>query len=235
MRLTVPMYLALMAACDLVLSAAILWFGLTSEHHTRLDRLVDEGVPTEGTVTAFDDRNPYVAQFKFDAEGVTYASDKPRKLPAPVPGGMRVGSRLTVWYVPADPSICSARAPATESSGEFGGLCLIAIAVPPVAIGILLVLCRHLLTTRYDLIIHNDDTHTYEYVIALLHDVFGIPPDAAYRMAKTIDRRGARVVFKGTREEVKRKRDEVTAYGPDPRVPTSTGPLLVEIRASWSG
>ena len=85
---------------------------------------------------------------------------------------------------------------------------------------------------RYDLVILNDDTHTYEYVMALLHDLFGISWDWGFAMTETIDWRGWRVVFTGTWSEVARKRDAVLAYGPDPRLPTSTGPLQVEIRES---
>lgn len=89
--------------------------------------------------------------------------------------------------------------------------------------------------TEYDLVILNDDTHTFEYVIALLHDLFGVPRDDGYGMTETIDYRGERVVFTGTWKEVMQKRDEVIAYGPDPRLPNSTGPLGVQIRESSSG
>ena len=81
----------------------------------------------------------------------------------------------------------------------------------------------------YGLVVLNDDTHTFDYVISLFHDVFGISPDTGYGMAETIHLQGWRVVFTGTWQEVVQKRAEVLAYGPDPRMPNSTGPLKVEI------
>ena len=87
-------------------------------------------------------------------------------------------------------------------------------------------------SVRYDLVILNDDTHTFEYVIGLLHDVFGVSRDFGYGMAETIDYRGERVVFTGAWREVAQKRDAILAYGPDPWLPFSTGPLRVEIHES---
>jgi ATP-dependent Clp protease adaptor protein ClpS len=87
-------------------------------------------------------------------------------------------------------------------------------------------------SAEYDLVILNDDTHTFEYVIGLLHDLFGVPWDDGFGMTETIDYRGERVVFTGTWQGVMQKRAEVIAYGPDPWLPNSTGPLKVEVRES---
>jgi ATP-dependent Clp protease adaptor protein ClpS len=85
----------------------------------------------------------------------------------------------------------------------------------------------------YDLVLLNDDTHSFEYVITLLHDLFGVSWDTGYGMAETIDYRGERVLFTGTRPEVELKRAEVLAYGPD-RWTGTAEPLGVEIRRSLS-
>ena len=87
----------------------------------------------------------------------------------------------------------------------------------------------------YELVLLNDDMHTFEYVMALLRDVFGVPWDNGFWVAKTIDHKGRKVVFTGTWQEVARKHDEVLAYGPDPRLPFSIGPLKVEINESARG
>jgi ATP-dependent Clp protease adaptor protein ClpS len=83
----------------------------------------------------------------------------------------------------------------------------------------------------YDLVLLNDDTHSFEYVIALLHDLFGISWDTGYGMVETIDYRGERAVFTGTWQEVEEKRSEVLAYGLG-RWTRTTEPLGVEIRRS---
>ena len=40
---------------------------------------------------------------------------------------------------------------------------------------------------QFDLVILNDDTHTYEYVIALFHDLFGISWDFGYGIDRIHD------------------------------------------------
>lgn len=81
----------------------------------------------------------------------------------------------------------------------------------------------------FGLVLLNDDTHTFDYVITVLHNVFGISAEAGYAMAETIHLHGWRVIFTGSWQEVVQKRAEVLACGPDPRMPNSTGPLNVEI------
>jgi ATP-dependent Clp protease adaptor protein ClpS len=87
---------------------------------------------------------------------------------------------------------------------------------------------------RYDLIIINDDTHTHEYVAGLLEEVFGYTWAEGYALAWEIHNHGRVVVFTGSRQRVDRKRARVLAYGPDPWLPWSTGPLTVEVRPARS-
>jgi ATP-dependent Clp protease adaptor protein ClpS len=82
---------------------------------------------------------------------------------------------------------------------------------------------------RYNLIVLNDDTHTYGYVERLLQEVLGVSAERATAFALAIDRTGRAVVFIGSLDEVTRKRDRILAYGPDASEPESTGPLGVEV------
>lgn len=82
---------------------------------------------------------------------------------------------------------------------------------------------------KYELVVLNDDAHTFEYVMEVFHDLLGISWDTGYGMAETIHLHGWRVVFTGTWQEVMQKRAEIMARGPDLRLPNSTGPLRVEI------
>ena len=43
----------------------------------------------------------------------------------------------------------------------------------------------------YNVILLNDDDHTYDYVIAMLQSLFGHPPEKGYQMAKEVDTTGA--------------------------------------------
>ena len=82
---------------------------------------------------------------------------------------------------------------------------------------------------KYDLVVMNDDTHTFGYVIQLLQEVLGVPLDRAQSFTLAIDQMGCATVFRGPLDEVTRKRDRILAYGPDASMPGSTGPLDVQI------
>jgi ATP-dependent Clp protease adaptor protein ClpS len=80
---------------------------------------------------------------------------------------------------------------------------------------------------RFHLILMNDNMHSYEYVIDLLRQEFGLPFGKALALTRAIDANGRGVVFTGTRAEVDLKLERVLAAGPAPALPTSTGPLRV--------
>jgi ATP-dependent Clp protease adaptor protein ClpS len=83
---------------------------------------------------------------------------------------------------------------------------------------------------QYHLVLLNDDTHTYQYVIEMLRDVFGIPATRGFVLASEIDKQGRAVVFTGSLEAVNTKRTQVLARGPDKWARSkSVGPLGVVI------
>ncbi len=82
---------------------------------------------------------------------------------------------------------------------------------------------------RFHVVLMNDDTHSYAYVVKLLKREFGLPFFRAFALAHTIDVDGWAVVYTGTRESAEIKRVRVLAAGPDPSQPASTGPLRVEV------
>ena len=86
------------------------------------------------------------------------------------------------------------------------------------------------LAKLYHVIILNDDEHTFEYVIEMLQAVFTIPYAAAFSHTVEADSTGSSIVLTTNLEEAERKRDQVHAYGPDWRMPTSRGSVaaLVE-------
>jgi len=68
----------------------------------------------------------------------------------------------------------------------------------------------------YNVILLNDDDHTYEYVIGMLQVLFGYPREKGYQMAREVDTAGRVVVLTTTREHAELKRDQIHAFGPDP-------------------
>lgn len=67
----------------------------------------------------------------------------------------------------------------------------------------------------YAVIVHNDELHTFPYVIELLQKVCGHQLAAAMRLTSTIHYAGRAVVWTGTLELAELKRDQIRGYGPD--------------------
>ena len=77
----------------------------------------------------------------------------------------------------------------------------------------------------YHVVLLNDDDHTYEYVIELLRALFGYPVEKGYQLAKIVDTKGRAIVFTTSLEHAELKRDQIHAYGPDPRIPRCAGSM----------
>ena len=68
----------------------------------------------------------------------------------------------------------------------------------------------------YNVILLNDDDHTFEYVIQMMRELFGYPPERGMQIAEEVHLRGRCVVLTTTREHAELKQDQIHAYGPDP-------------------
>ncbi len=68
----------------------------------------------------------------------------------------------------------------------------------------------------YNVVLLNDDDHTYEYVIVMLQQLFGYPPEKGYQRAKEVDTTGRVIVLTTTKEHAELKQDQIHAFGPDP-------------------
>jgi ATP-dependent Clp protease adaptor protein ClpS len=68
----------------------------------------------------------------------------------------------------------------------------------------------------YNVILLNDDDHTFEYVIQMMRELFGYPPERGMQIAEEVHRQGRCVVLTTTREHAELKQDQIHAYGPDP-------------------
>jgi ATP-dependent Clp protease adaptor protein ClpS len=82
---------------------------------------------------------------------------------------------------------------------------------------------------RYNVILWNDDDHTYEYVIAMLLEIFGHPPEKGFQLAKEVDTQGRAIVLTTTREHAELKRDQITAYGKDRMIARCKGSMSATI------
>lgn len=81
----------------------------------------------------------------------------------------------------------------------------------------------------YNVIIWNDETHTYEYVIDLLMTLFGHSLEAAYQITDTVHHTGRGIAFTTHKELAELKCEQVLASGADWRMDNSHGPIRASI------
>jgi ATP-dependent Clp protease adaptor protein ClpS len=77
----------------------------------------------------------------------------------------------------------------------------------------------------YNVIILNDEEHTFDYVIELLIKLFAHARPTAEALTLQIHHTGRAIVYTTHKEKAELKREQVLAYGPDPRMSISKGPL----------
>jgi ATP-dependent Clp protease adaptor protein ClpS len=77
----------------------------------------------------------------------------------------------------------------------------------------------------YNVVILNDEEHTFDYVIDMLIKLFRHSLPRAEELTWRIHSTGRAIVYTTHREKAELKRDQVLAWGPDPRMSISKGPL----------
>ncbi|MCL4402466.1 MAG: ATP-dependent Clp protease adaptor ClpS [Acidobacteria bacterium] len=77
----------------------------------------------------------------------------------------------------------------------------------------------------YNVVLLDDNDHTYDYVIEMLQKLFIFTLDQAWRHAEEVDRTGRTVVLTCELAQAEWARDQIHAYGPDWRLPRSKGAM----------
>jgi ATP-dependent Clp protease adaptor protein ClpS len=91
------------------------------------------------------------------------------------------------------------------------------------------------LAPLYHVILLDDDEHTYEYVVEMLGALFFLPPEVAFRHAVEVDTTGRTIVITCEKAQAEFGRDQIQAYGADPRMPKSKGSMTAIIQPVYSG
>ena len=81
----------------------------------------------------------------------------------------------------------------------------------------------------YNVVLLDDDDHSYEYVILMLKRVFGHPLEKGYKMAREVDAAGRVVVATTNLEQAELKRDQIQSFGPDPLIPRCKGSMSATV------
>lgn len=77
----------------------------------------------------------------------------------------------------------------------------------------------------YNVVLLDDNDHTYDYVIEMLQKLFIFTAEQAFRHAEEVDRTGRTVLMTCERAEAEFARDQIHAYGADWRLPRSKGSM----------
>jgi len=77
----------------------------------------------------------------------------------------------------------------------------------------------------WHVVLLDDDEHTYDYVIEMLCSLFFKTVDEALRHAIEVDTTGRTIVLTCERSAAEFARDQIHAYGADPRIPRCKGSM----------
>lgn len=81
----------------------------------------------------------------------------------------------------------------------------------------------------YNVVLLDDDEHTYDYVIEMLMELFQHPREKAFKLACEVDDSGRVIVDTTTLERAELKRDQIHAYGADWRIEHCRGSMTAII------
>lgn len=77
----------------------------------------------------------------------------------------------------------------------------------------------------WNVILLDDDDHTYEYVIRMVQELFAYSPERAFKAALTVDEHGRVVLLTTHKEHAELKREQILAYGKDHLLARSKGSM----------
>jgi ATP-dependent Clp protease adaptor protein ClpS len=81
----------------------------------------------------------------------------------------------------------------------------------------------------YNVILINDDDHSFDYVIRMLKELFGHPEPKGFLMACEVHESGRVIVCTTSMERAELKRDQIHAFGPDPLIARCQGSMSAYI------
>jgi ATP-dependent Clp protease adaptor protein ClpS len=81
----------------------------------------------------------------------------------------------------------------------------------------------------FNVVLLDDNDHTYAYVIEMLHNVFGYEIEKGFKLAEEVDKNGRVIVFTTHKEHAELKRDQIHAFGTDFRIEACKGSMSAVI------
>ena len=82
---------------------------------------------------------------------------------------------------------------------------------------------------RYEVVLWNDEDHTFHYVVRMLSELFGYPNPQGWQLANEVHYRGRVVLLTTSREHAELKRDQIHSFGRDAGVRRCRGSMSATI------
>jgi len=87
----------------------------------------------------------------------------------------------------------------------------------------------------YNVVLLDDDEHTYDYVIEMLMRLFSVSEAQALRHTVVVDTSGRTIVLTGEIEEATVSKEMIHGYGADPRMANSKGSMTAVVEPATQG
>lgn len=85
---------------------------------------------------------------------------------------------------------------------------------------------------RFNVILWDDDDHSYDYVMRMMQDLFRHPVERSFRIALEVDLTGRAICLTTTKEHAELKRDQIHAFGKDALIDRCCGSMKATIEPS---
>ena len=82
---------------------------------------------------------------------------------------------------------------------------------------------------RYNVILWDDDDHSYDYVVVMMKALFGHNLEMGFKIAQQVDASGRGICLTTTREHAELKRDQIHSYGKDQFIDRCQGSMSASI------
>jgi len=87
----------------------------------------------------------------------------------------------------------------------------------------------------WNVVLIDDDDHSYDYVITMTRKLFGHPMERAFEIAKSVDSQGRAILLTTHREHAELKRDQVHSFGRDRLISSCNGSMSAIIEPAECG
>jgi ATP-dependent Clp protease adaptor protein ClpS len=84
---------------------------------------------------------------------------------------------------------------------------------------------------RYNVILWNDEHHSFAYVIQMLSELFAKPAEEGTLLAKEVDTTGRAILLTTTKEHAELKVEQIHAFGKDEAIAGCVGAMWASMEA----